>query len=60
MSSKKPYESEDAWTSSLEKVLSRRSDVVVGIGDDAAVVRPEGSAVDLVYTSDAVVERQGR
>ena len=48
------YPNEDAWTSAIARRLSRRDDVVVGIGDDAAVVRC--GAWDQVYTSDAVVE----
>lgn len=50
------FRNEDEWTSRLERILPRRPDVVTGIGDDAAVVRPPGSSFDLVYTTDAVVE----
>lgn len=48
------YRDEDAWTAALAARLSRRSDMVTGIGDDAAVVRCGDR--DVVYTSDAVVE----
>lgn len=41
-----------AWLSRL--FATRRRDVVVGIGDDAAVVRPRGAR--LVMTCDPVVE----
>ena len=49
------FTSEDEWTAKLSGMLSRRSDVVVGIGDDAAVVRLSGGH-DRVYTTDAVIE----
>jgi len=50
------FQSENEWTSHLEKMLSRRSDVIVGIGDDAAVVKTPSDDFDIVYTTDAVVE----
>jgi thiamine-monophosphate kinase len=50
------FRSENEWTSHLEKMLSRRADVVAGIGDDAAVVNTPAGDFDLVYTTDAVVE----
>lgn len=50
-----PFRSEDEWTSHLAASLSRRSDVRVGIGDDAAVVRAPDLGFDLIYTTDAVV-----
>lgn len=37
-------------------MLSKRPDVKVGIGDDAAVVASPGCDFDLIYTTDAVVE----
>ncbi len=40
----------------ITKALPGRQDVVVGAGDDCAVVRPVGGAEDLVLTSDPVVE----
>ncbi len=40
----------------ITKVLPGRQDVVVGAGDDCAVVRLEGADEDLVLTSDPVVE----
>jgi thiamine-monophosphate kinase len=51
-----PFPSEDAWTAHLAASLARRDDVRTGIGDDAAVVQSPGTAFDLVYTTDAVVE----
>ncbi len=48
------FTSEDAWTSRLAAMLTRRDDVITGIGDDCAVVRVADR--DLVYTTDAVVE----
>jgi len=50
-----PFRSEDDWTAHLAASLSRRSDVRVGIGDDAAVVRTPDHGFDLIYTTDAVV-----
>ncbi len=40
----------------ITQALPGGGDVVVGIGDDCAVVRPAGSSEDLVLTSDPVVE----
>lgn len=34
----------------------KRPDVAVGVGDDVAVVSPEGSSFDFLLTSDAVIE----
>lgn len=40
------------------RVFSARSDVAVGVGDDAAVVSPDWSPdTDMILTSDAVLER---
>lgn len=50
------FGSENEWTARLKKMLPVRADVVTGIGDDAAVVRSAGDDVDVVYTTDAVVE----
>jgi len=50
------YNSENEWTAHLERLLSKRPDVMVGVGDDAAVVRAPGSELNMVYTTDAVVE----
>ncbi|HMP90673.1 MAG TPA: thiamine-phosphate kinase [Kiritimatiellia bacterium] len=55
MNTKRLFESEDDWTASLAGRLTSRDDVVVGIGDDAAVVRGTDSD-DYVYTTDAVIE----
>ena len=38
--------------------LPRRSDTVVGPGDDCAVVRVAGSADDWLFTTDPVIERR--
>ncbi|HEY8241525.1 MAG TPA: thiamine-phosphate kinase, partial [Kiritimatiellia bacterium] len=50
----------DIGEQALIKRLARRlpspRGVAVGIGDDCAVVRVPGSAHDLVYTTDAVIE----
>lgn len=40
----------------LARGLPSRPDVVAGVGDDAAVVRPADAADDWLLTSDAVVE----
>ena len=40
----------------ITKMLPGRQDVVIGAGDDCAVVRPTDSTQDLVLTSDPVVE----
>lgn len=48
------FASEDDWTSRLAAILPVRPDVVMGIGDDCAVVRCGDR--DIVYTTDAVVE----
>lgn len=56
MNSSSSFESENEWTAHLERLLSKRPDVRVGIGDDAAVVKSPGSEFDLVYTTDSVVE----
>jgi thiamine-monophosphate kinase len=40
----------------ITRMLPGRQDVVVGAGDDCAVVRPASSTQDLVLTSDPVVE----
>ena len=40
----------------ITRQLPTRRDVVVGTGDDCAVVRIHGSKDDLVYTTDAVIE----
>jgi len=40
----------------LSKLLGSRDDVVVGIGDDVAVVRVEGTHTNFLLTSDAVIE----
>src|SRR5512144_1099245 len=46
---------EDELLSAIRKVLAvSASEVIVGVGDDAAVVRP--GAGDLVLTTDALVE----
>ncbi len=37
-------------------VIPPSSQVVVGIGDDCAVYRPEGSAEDLLFTTDLFIE----
>jgi len=50
------FRSEDEWTAKLRDMLSRRSDVITGIGDDAAVVGTPGSDRNTVYTTDAVIE----
>jgi len=50
------FQSEDEWTARLERLLSKRSDIKVGVGDDAAVVKSPGLDFDVVYTTDAVVE----
>lgn len=49
------FRSEDEWTSHLAASLSRRADVRVGVGDDAAVVRAPDHTLDLIYTTDAVI-----
>jgi thiamine-monophosphate kinase len=40
----------------LARLVGTSDDIVVGIGDDAAVVRLEGLRDDLLLTSDAVIE----
>ena len=52
----KKFNDEDQWTTRLRGLLHTRKDVIAGIGDDAAVVRPEGAGFDFVYTTDAAVE----
>ena len=49
---------ERAVTDRLRKavVLPRNSPVVLGIGDDCAIYRPRGSAEDLLFTTDLIVE----
>ncbi len=48
---------EDALIARLTRGLRSRADVVTGVGDDCAVVRPAGSAGhDWLLTSDPVVE----
>jgi thiamine-monophosphate kinase len=36
--------------------IPRGSGVILGIGDDCAIVRPRGSAEDLLYTTDMLIE----
>jgi len=36
--------------------VARGAGVVLGIGDDCAIVRPKGSAEDLLYTTDMLIE----
>jgi len=49
---------ETAMIRRLARVLPTRPDVVTGVGDDCAVVRPAGCPDrDFVLTSDAVIER---
>lgn len=40
----------------IKKFLPEHSDILVGAGDDCAVVRSAGSETDLVLTSDPVIE----
>jgi thiamine monophosphate kinase len=37
-------------------VIPEGSPLVLGIGDDCAIYRPRGSADDLLFTNDAIVE----
>ncbi|HTO80268.1 MAG TPA: thiamine-phosphate kinase [Methylocystis sp.] len=50
--------SEGRITSHIRKVAERvkASGVVLGIGDDCAIVRPRGAAEDLLLTSDLLIE----
>ena len=49
---------ETAMIRRLTRLLASRPDVVTGVGDDCAVVRPSGSHdADWVLTSDAVIEQ---
>lgn len=50
------FTSEDAWVNRLSQLLGSRPDVIVGPGDDAAVIRRAGGEADVVYTTDAVIE----
>ena len=36
--------------------LSRAAGLVLGIGDDCAIVRPRGAAKDWLYTTDMLIE----
>src|SRR5436305_7923858 len=36
--------------------VARTAGVVLGIGDDCAIVRPKGSSEDLLYTTDMLIE----
>jgi thiamine-monophosphate kinase len=50
--------SEGRITSRIRKVAERvnGSGVILGIGDDCAIVRPRGAAEDLLLTSDMLIE----
>jgi thiamine-monophosphate kinase len=50
--------SEPEFVESLRRRVAfpRGSGIVLGIGDDCAIVRPRGSAEDLLYTTDMLIE----
>src|SRR5437016_11313397 len=57
-SAKLPQEGERQFVEELRRRVGvpRGSGVVLGIGDDCAIVRPKGSSEDLLYTTDMLIE----
>jgi thiamine-monophosphate kinase len=55
---KSEHKSEPEFVEMLRRraMIPRGSGVVAGIGDDCAIVRPRGSAEDLLYTTDMLIE----
>ncbi|HTS66800.1 MAG TPA: thiamine-phosphate kinase [Candidatus Acidoferrales bacterium] len=50
--------SEPAWVEALRRKvrLPRRSELILGIGDDCAIFRPRGASDDLLFTTDMLLE----
>jgi len=60
-SSTRPWYPVNGETELIERIrrqvpLPRGSGIVLGIGDDCAIYRPRGSAEDLLFTTDLLVE----
>ncbi len=47
---------EQQWTERIRR-LAPAGGLVLGIGDDCAIVRPRGCAEDLLFTTDMLIER---
>ncbi len=53
---KKVSDSEWLWTERIRR-MAPRGGLILGIGDDCAIVRPRGSSEDLLFTTDMLIER---